>query len=150
MPSLHRESTDSPLCAGNNKEWDSFVHEWAKRWAHDVWRIAKYQKEHPVLRIFYEDLKTNTSHELMKMLRFLKVPHQSMTNLQQQLLDSSSLEIFHRQRKDGVQTTDHFTQEQMKAMITMLSQVIVECTARGFKDSKDYVSKYLKTCIKEK
>lgn len=135
------------LCAGDNKEWDSFVHERAKRWGQAVLRIAKYQQQNPLLRIFYEDLKTNTSHEVMKMLVFLKVPHHSIIDLQQQL-NSSSLQIFHRQQER--QINNHFTQQQMKALVSMMSQVIVECTAKGYKDSKEYVRNYLMTCIKEK
>lgn len=136
------------LCAGDNKEWDSFVHERAKRWGQAVLRIAKYQQQNPLLRIFYEDLKTNTSHEVMKMLVFLKVPHHSIIDLQQQLSNSSSLQIFHRQQER--QINNHFTQQQMKALVSMMSQVIVECTAKGYKDSKEYVRNYLMTCIKEK
>ena len=129
--------------AGENEEWDSFVREWGRRWGQSVLRVASYQQQlKPLLRVFYEDLKTNTSHEVTRMLEFLKVPHLT-PHLQQQ---SDSTEKFHRQAgKEEIM--NHFTQQQREALAAVLTYVIAECTMKGYEDSKEYVKNYLLTCI---
>lgn len=126
--------------AGANEEWDSFLHEWSRWWGQGVLKLAKYQRLHPVLRVFYEDLKSNTSFEVERMLHFLDMPYSSI-HLQHQL--RSGLQELHRQRD---RSFDPFTQQQRETLREMLRHVMDELTMKGFRDSQKYVKRYLLTC----
>ena len=102
--------------------------------------MARYQQKYPLLRVFYEDLKTNTTHEVIRMLDFLEVPSYLSTHLQNRL--NSRLQKFHRQREDF----KYFTEQQKEALRSMLLHVIGELAAGGYTDSVEYVQQYLSIC----
>ena len=78
-------------------------------------RIRKWQEhfkgwflnrgDHPVLVVWFEDLKANMTNEVRRMLDFLKVPY-SESELEKRL--ENSFEKFHRKQRDDF---EHFTPE---------------------------------------
>lgn len=127
--------------AGGNPEWDSFLHNWSQRWVNGVLKLALYQEVHPVLRVFYEDLRSNTTHELERMLHFLKIPYASSHLLHHQL--ESRLQKLHRK---GDRIFDPFTQQQKSRLKETLMYAMHELALKGHQESHDYVKKYILTC----
>ena len=126
---------------GRNREWNSFVTEWGNRWKNGVLKMGKYQQQQqPLLRVFYEDLISNVTHEVIRMLTFLNVPY-SMAHLKLTL--NGGYQEFHRQREH---TLTPFTQQQTETLLAMMSHLVNELSAKGYHDSKHYVQNYLLTC----
>ena len=127
--------------AGSNKEWGEFVVEWSRRWSHAALRLAAYQTNHPLLRVFYDDVKSHPTREVLRILDFLRVPYsQSLVELR--LRDGFG--EFHRAASK--ESFKHFTAEQRQELVTALSHVIRESTAKGYEDTKQYVQNYL-SCL---
>ena len=118
------------------------MEDWSHRWGQAALRLAKYQMMHPLLRVTYEDLQSNTSREVVRMLDFLCVPY-SRSLVEKRLNDGFQKFL----RPVGGQKFKHFTALQRKVLVAMLSDVISECSQKGFKDTKKYVRHYLMTCI---
>ena len=127
---------------GDNKEWNAFLHEWSQRWMQSFLSVARYQQLHPVLRVLYEDLKSNTTNELERMLQFLHVPL-SNAQLQPHQGGDSGLEKLHRQANHSF---DPFTEQQRKTLRSMMTHLKDKLEVKGYRDSIDYVNKYLLTC----
>lgn len=94
-----------------------------------------------MLRVFYEDLKSNTTYELERMLHFLNVPYASSHLLHHQL--ESRLQKLHRKRD---RTFNPFTQQQKSRLKETLTYAMNELALKGHQESHDYVKKYMLTC----
>ena len=127
---------------GDNKEWNDFVQQWSQRWAQHFLSVARYQQLHPVLRVLYEDLKYNTTREVDRMLQFLNVPY-SGAQLEPQQGGDGGLEKLHRQADHSF---DPFTEQQRETLLSMMTHLRHELEIKGYRDSIDYVNKYLLTC----
>lgn len=127
--------------AGGNKAWGEFVEEWSRRWGRAALRLAKYQETHPLLRVFYEDLRSNTTKQVVQILDFLQIPF-SQSLVEQRL--ESGFENFHRQ---SGRSFEHFTARQKAKLQTMLSHVLNECSAKGYHSTQHYVQHYLSFCL---
>ena len=124
-----------------NEEWEEFVQEWSRRWGQAALRVARYQHTHPLLRVFFEDLRTNTSREVVRILDFLGVPY-SPSQVEQKLNSG-----FNEAHRESASNFEHFTDQQKRVVGGVLSHVVEECSTRGYKDTRDYVLNYLSTCI---
>ena len=60
---------------GYNQDWNAFVHTQAVEWQKTVLGWTVNSAGHSVVVVKYEDMKTNTSKELRRMLHFLQVPY---------------------------------------------------------------------------
>lgn len=129
------------MFAGGNPEWNSFLSERSQRWVNGVLKLALYQQVHPVLRVFYEDLKSNATHELERMLHFLDVPYTSGHLLHHQL--ESGFQKLHRKRDHSF---DPFTQQQKSRLKETLTYAMNELSLWGHQESHDYIEKYILTC----
>ena len=69
----------------------------------------------------------------------------SHSDVEQQL--SSGFETVHRQSSGP--SFEHFTEGQRLIVAGMLYRAIRECSKSGYQDTKDYIQKYLLTCIKK-
>ena len=128
--------------SGDNPEWDSFLHEYIERWCSAVIRAAKYQKRRPLLRVFYEDLETNVTHQVQRMLDFLHVPYSS-AELRQRL--ESGFQNIHRKKEHSF---DPFTEQQRAFLKKTLQHLVNVLTVTGHHDSVEYVRRYMhNTCV---
>ena len=76
------------------------------------------QRRHPVLTITYEDLKTNTVAEMLRMLNFLQFPY-LREEVEQRL--QGGFTKFYRNHTDSF---DHFTNEQKVFVNGIISDVV--------------------------
>lgn len=99
------------LCptAGENKEWDAYVHSQAVEWQNTIigWLIKN--KGHPVMLIKFEDLKRNTEIEVMRMLDFLLVPYTEQQVME--VVESGFMEFKRKQRH--APSLEHYTAKQV-------------------------------------
>ena len=128
------------VLAGSNEDWEEFVGEWSRRWSHAALRLAHYQEIRPLLRVYYEDIKSNATREVLRMLDFLRVPH-SKSLVEAKLGDGFG--SFHR---GAGRSFIHFTEQQRLVVATMLSHVVRECSEKGYHDTEQYVRNYL-SCL---
>ena len=94
--------------AGENRKWNVSVHRKAVKWQQTILAWVVNNMGHPVIVIRYEDMKTNTSRELRRMLDFLQVPY---AEAQFQRVVNSGYETF-RRRHSPRDDYDHYTSEQ--------------------------------------
>ena len=82
--------------------------------------IANYimKNRHPMLTVFFEDLKEDTAREVKRMLDFLEYPYNN-AELQATLL--GGFNQFYRNHTD---TFDHFTADQREAYNTVITDVV--------------------------
>lgn len=95
-----------PLNAGKNPVWDKILRSQAVKWKLMVNSHLLRQRPHPVLTVRYEDLKTDTVAEVVRMLDFLRFPY-SREEVEHRLQEGFTR--FYRNHTDSF---DHFTSEQ--------------------------------------
>ena len=83
-----------------------------------IYNILLSQRHHPVLTVTYEDLKTNTVAETLRMLNFLQFPH-LREEVEQRL--QGGFTKFYRNHTDSF---DHFTSEQKVFVNGIISDVV--------------------------
>ena len=107
--------TSSPTACvpGYNKEWEKFFHNWADRWQTSVVEWANFGKEHPLLVVYFEDLKANVTGEVERMLDFLQVSY-SREQVEERL--EQNFTLFKRSHH---REFEHYTTEQ-RAYITQV------------------------------
>ena len=118
-------------CIGGNKEWDNFLHDYMKRWKTSLLRIAKFRQKWPTLNVYYEDLKTNATREVHRMLTFLGVPH-TTEEVDSQLNEGGpqALHRHHRHRSNG----RYFTADQIMFTYNFLMHLQQELRKSGLGD----------------
>ena len=130
--------TCTPTHTGDNQEWDTFLHDYLKRWATWVRKMAKFQQKWPVLCVFYEDLQVNATHEVERMLDFLGIPYSSQEL--QWRLRNNGFQKLHRQHN---QSFNPFTMDQLIFLKVSLHQLENGLRKEGFEVSADFVHKYI-------
>ena len=128
------------VLTGSNEDWEEFVGEWSRRWSHAALRLAHYQETRPLLRVYYEDIKSNATREVLRMLDFLRVPHSKS------LVEAKLGGGYGSFRRGAGRSFIHFTEQQRLVVVTMLSHVVRECSEKGYHDTEQYVRNYL-SCL---
>ena len=104
-------------------------------------RMAKFRQTWPVLRVFYEDLQVNATHEVERMLDFLGIPYSSQEL--QWRLRNNGFQKLHRQHNNSF---NPFTTDQHMFMKASLYYLEKDLRKEGFDDSADFVHKYIVVC----
>lgn len=94
------------LNIGKNPVWNKILRSQAVKWKLMVNSHLLRQRPHPVLTVRYEDLKTDTVAEVVRMLDFLRFPY-SREEVEHRLQEGFTQ--FYRNHTDSF---DHFTSEQ--------------------------------------
>lgn len=95
-----------PLNAGKNPVWDKILRSQVVKWKLMVNSNLLRRRSHPVLTVRYEDLKTDTVAEVVRMLDFLEFPY-SREEVEHRIREGFTQ--FYRNHTDSF---DHFTTEQ--------------------------------------
>ena len=98
--------------------WAQFIFSSGKVWHEYFLGWLLESGDHPVLIVWFEDLKANVTTEVKRMLDFLKVPY-SESELEKRL--ENNFEKFHRKQRDQFQ---HYTPGQRYYLRTVILKTI--------------------------
>ena len=87
--------------------WEEYLHGAMKRWQNTIRHWFIFNERHPALVVRYESLKSNTLHEVERMMAFLGIRPRN-ENLSERL--ESGFDAF--RRKHSNETFNHFTNGQ--------------------------------------
>jgi len=104
--------------AGNNSHWGSFLQEKAVRWPVHIASWIINGRNNPFHVVRYEDLKMNETREIIKLLKFLGVPHSDQEVNERLKFGFSD---FYRNHHDEFR---HFTTEQERFITSQVNQTI--------------------------
>ena len=123
---------------GDNEDWNTFVHTQAVEWQKTVLAWVVNSAGHPVIVVKYEDMKTDTAKELLRMLDFLHVPY---TETQFQSVVTRGYNMFkrHHSPRDDF---EHFTLEQEAFVDSVVQSTLTKLEEVGLAD-KCNVTSYL-------
>ncbi len=97
------------VLTGDNADWDAYVHKWAVRWQDTIIGWLLGNKQHPVMVVKFEDLKTNATTEVMRMLDFLQAPYTREKVLE---VVTGGFDAFRRKRR--LSTLECYTPQQVE------------------------------------
>ncbi len=100
-------SYSSFVRAGENARWNEFVQRQARKWFVMFSNWIRENRKHSLLLVKFENLRTDTAHEMYRMLKFLGI-EMSITDVQTKI--NNGFSAFQR-RKSNV-TFEHFTMAQ--------------------------------------
>lgn len=103
---------------GTNPGWSRSIISLIWRWRLMIINYLIEPQHHPILVIYYEDLKRNVMKEMKRMLNFLEIPY-STNNMQKIIM--SGFDQFHRNHSDEF---EHYTADQKQLINGVISWVI--------------------------
>lgn len=92
--------------------------------------------DHPILIVYYEDLKRNVMKEMKRMLHFLDFPF-STTDMHRTML--SGFDQFHRNHSDEF---EHYTEDQIQLINGVINWVIDCVHERVQKDKEIHIGHF--------
>ena len=113
---------------GSNEQWEQYLHTWSDRWHNSVVKWAKFGKKRPLLVVYFEDLKTNYTGEVERMLDFLQISY-SKEQLEERLKPGFTL--FKRNHSKAF---EHYTIEQKATIMRMIARTKKELEDNGIQD----------------
>ena len=129
-------SIHSILIPGNNSGWNTFLQQKAARWPMHITSWIVNGRNNPFHMVRYEDLKSNTTREVQKLLKFLGAPY-SEQEINRRL--KAGFNDFYRNHHDDFR---HFTPEQERFITGLVNQTIVTLKVYGL-DSVFSLQEYL-------
>ena len=111
--------------AGTNRKWVEFLYSQIPRWQNMIreWVVAR--GNHPVLVVKYEDLKRDAMLQVMRILKFLKLPYTDQ-EVHQRITDGFN--SFHRSHKAEF---DHYTPIQRWHILRAVNNTISLLSKHG-------------------
>ena len=129
-------SMHSILIPGNNSGWNTFLQQKAVRWPTHITSWIVNGRNNPFYVVRYEDLKSNTTREVQKLLKFLGAPY-SEQEINRRL--KAGFNDFYRNHHDDFR---HFTPEQERFITGLVNQTIATLKVYGL-DSVFSLQEYL-------
>lgn len=124
---------------GNHPGWNATIYSQMTNWEAMVTHLLiNNTRHHSVLLVRYEDLKSNTLHEVQRMLKFLQVPMNSVHSS-----ELAQLEAFHKFHRNTSYTFDHYTHEQKMFVNSVIAHVAKQLQAHGIHSLN--VEKYIRS-----
>lgn len=111
--------------------WEKFVVDHAALWHQTATSWLIYNQNHPILLVSYEQLKSNTSRELLRILNFLEVPYST-----KRLAEVGWSEV----KKNSV--PDNFEVNQVDFVNAMISKMAEALSSSTLFQSVVYLSQY--------
>ena len=124
---------------GDNKLWQTFVQEQARRWKTMLMNWVINNKHHPVLVVKYESIQTDSVTESERILDFLGINSDAFHT---QTLNYA-LQTFHRKHRGSF---DHYTASQRSFVLSVLketAEILEENDLSKTVDIYDYYSSYI-------
>ena len=124
-------------CSGENPDWKVIIEHQIVRWKGMVRNLVLNPNHQPVLVVRYEDLKANSTHEVLRMLDFLRVEHDS-----RQVAAVLEKEGFIEHYRNHTDDFEHFTAKQKQFINNAIRQMLKELQQAKIPDTlglKNYI-----------
>ena len=115
--------------AGNNSAWNALIHYLIEKWKNMLMSFVVGVDHGPILVVKYEDLQSNGTNEVLRMLKFLGMdysPGQVAT-----ILESDNFSQYYRNHTDNF---EHYTPDQKVAINAAILHFIDQLKQAGLPD----------------
>jgi len=115
--------------AGNNSAWNALIDFLIEKWKSMLMNFVVGVDDRPVLVVKYEDIQSNATSEVLRMLKFLRVDHSP--GKVAAILENENFSQHYRNHTDKF---EHYTPEQKVAVNAAILNITNQLKQAGLPD----------------